>query len=252
MLNQAIYINPFARWLTAKVGPERVRRMPRLLILTLEMMRQRTAFRSIRLYVHDPYRSTPWWLYCYFQWLEERVIPGCHPIVMQPNVKYRKRLQREHPGLKYTTLRFPDNIRGHTSSLIAVLGADECAYRPKFLDNFRRARQALLPMLNMSGTVAVFTGNADRKSRSFAHSYDNFRRQGADGAFWTFDVLHPEAILPLLMTLLRPDKQKQPVPPWKVPKFVKIPSAPSSPSPQSTPSALKAAFQKLPPIKIPA
>ncbi len=49
MLNQAIYINPFARWMTAKVGAERVRRMPRLLILTLEMMRQRTAFRYIRL-----------------------------------------------------------------------------------------------------------------------------------------------------------------------------------------------------------
>ena len=252
MLNQAIYINPFARWMTAKVGPERVRRMPRLLILTLEMMRQRTAFRNIRLYVHDPYRATPWWLYHYFQWLGERVMPGCFPIVMQPNVKYRKRLQREHPGIKFTSLRFPDNIRGHTSSLIAVLGADECAYRPRFLDNFRRAKQALLPMLNMSGTVAVFTGNADRKNRSFAQSYDNFRRQGADSAFWTFDALHPEAILPLLLTLLRPDKPKQPAPPWKIPESAKIPGDLKEVLKQALAAALRQVLPQATPTKIPA
>ncbi len=36
-----------------------------------------------------------------------------------------------------------------------------------------------------------------------------------------------------------PDKQKQPAPPWKVPKFAKIPSAPSPPSARSEAHPIK-------------
>ena len=170
-----IYTYHFRKWIERTCGGNTPSPMPALLITALEMMRQRS--RSVRLYVHDPRCVTHWWIRQYIHWLDTRIMPGSAPLILQNDLRDRRTLRRAYPTLHFASLRYPDKVRGMSARIVAVLGADRTSSRPDRADNFWRAKRALLPMLDTCGTIAIFVGNANRTSRSFAGDYTHFRDQ---------------------------------------------------------------------------
>ncbi|MCI9053817.1 MAG: hypothetical protein HFJ87_01555, partial [Muribaculaceae bacterium] len=151
----SIYLHAFRQWVIHNCGHDEAHRMPRHFITALEVMRQRCPLRSVRIIANDPHRELPTWVYRYFQWLEERIMPGSEPVVMQPNVKYRRYLAPRFPAINFQSLRHPDHIRGATSRMVAILGGDQCAPGSNYDDNFYVALRALIPMVNIQNSVVI-------------------------------------------------------------------------------------------------
>lgn len=191
----SIYLHAFRQWVIHNCGHDEAHRMPRHFITALEVMRQRCPLRSVRIIANDPFRELPVWVYRYFQWLEERIMPGSEPVVMQPNVKYRRYLTPRFPAINFQSLRHPDHIRGATSRMVAILGGDQCAPGSNYDDNFYVALRALIPMVNIQNSVVILTGNAMRPHMAFARKYYSVQGAGPESVYLYYDTLSPAAIL---------------------------------------------------------
>ena len=201
------FSHDFKKWCRKRYDDELMQDFPESVITALEQLRRRSRDRSIRAYIHDPEGKTRWWIYAYIHWLDTCVLHRSEPIVLLHSVRFRRELNREFPGIRCMSLRYPNKPRGMCSNIIAVIGADLCPIKPDGRDNFYAATAALQPMLNTRRSVAIYVGNANRSRTSFARAYNHF-----------FDADFPQII-----TINAAQREKPP-------KSTRPPSPPSSPS----------------------
>ena len=209
------FSHDFKKWCRKRYDDELMQDFPESVITALEQLRRRSRDRSIRAYIHDPEGKTRWWIYAYIHWLDTCVLHRSEPIVLLHSVRFRRELNREFPGIRCMSLRYPNKPRGMCSNIIAVIGADLCPIKPDGRDNFYAATAALQPMLNTRRSVAIYVGNANRSRTSFARAYNHF-----------FDADFPNIIT---INAAQPEKP---------------PKTGKPPSPPRTPSAPKKATQR--------
>ena len=198
-----IYTRAFHRWYVHTYGHERARGMPRLLILTLEMMRLRSEYRHVRLLINDPgYRLGPW-LLAYARWIAGRIDPGADPLVMIPGPRHLRINRRNWPGLRFRSMLRPDAIRGLTTRLGLVVCADACGQRPWGRDLFWRTRAALTGMVDIRGSMLIYHGDATSRRHHFRQAWHDAIDNPGSTPFLTYDALHPEAVIAQLMRYRR-------------------------------------------------
>lgn len=203
-ISTTLYTRAFHRWYTATYGAGRARAMPRYLILALEMMRLRSPMRHIRLLVHDPRYELGPWLLAYARWINEHIRYRCDPLIIRPGPRHLRIDTSRWPGLRFSSLRRPDSVRGTTTAFGMIVCADSCAPRESGHDLFHRARIALTGMVSLRHSILIYHGNAHTPRHHFRQAWHTALAQGPDSPFLAYDAEHPDAILDQLERYRRP------------------------------------------------